>query len=471
MIDVLMRHQPNAPALVDPERGREICYGELVDRVGYLAALVRRELGHGLVFHVATNTVESIIVYLGCLEAMSPLCLLEPGPAARLTPLLGTYAPEALLFPAGEEEMPQGFVDASDVIGEGENAYRLGRSLNAVPKSLHPSLALLLTTSGSPGSPKLARLTKANILANARSIASYLAIGPGERAIQSLPMHYSFGLSVINSHLVAGATVVLTRHSFMRPEFWDTFNAAACTSIAGVPYVYETLHRLRFDPGRHPSLKTMTQAGGPLRRDLIQAFHERAVLSGCRFFVMYGQTEATARIAYVPPERLATKIGSIGVPIPDGALSLASVEDVDGDELVYQGPNVMMGYAESIADLGVGDMLGGVLRTGDLAKRDDDGFFFLTGRLKRFAKLFGRRVNLEDVERDVEQRYPVHAAVVEGREGLRVYAERQGAVDLSEIAFYLAERFNVPPKFIAAEPIGAIPLTASGKKNYRALPA
>jgi acyl-CoA synthetase (AMP-forming)/AMP-acid ligase II len=214
----------------------------------------------------------------------------------------------------------------------------------------------------------------------------------------------------------------------------------------------------------------MTQAGGGLRHDLVKAFHEKAVAAGCRFFVMYGQTEATARISYVPSDRLGDKIGSIGVAIPGGSLSLASVEGSESEELVYQGPNVMMGYAESAADLAIGDTLHGVLRTGDLARRDGDGFHFLTGRLKRIAKLFGRRVNLEDVEHDIEQRYPILAAAIEHRDGLRVFAAAQGQLDLADVALYLAKSFGVPPKSILVDAIDAIPLTTSGKKNYQALP-
>src|SRR5262249_47986627 len=144
--------------------------------------------------------------------------------------------------------------------------------------------------------------------------------------IQSLPSHYSYGLSVLHSHLVAGGSVVLTADSFLSREFWAVVDQQRCTSFAGVPYMYETLQRLRFDPRRHVSLRTLTQAGGALRPDLIAAFHQACSASGVRFFVMYGQTEATARIAYVPSERLGEKIGAIGIAIPGGALRLAAVE-------------------------------------------------------------------------------------------------------------------------------------------------
>lgn len=465
---LLAGHAPASVALLDADEGTEITYGQLRDRVAETASCLWRELEGGLVFHVATNTPASIVLYLACLEAGCPIALLEPSSADRLKPLLQAYEPDAILLSA-EAEMPAGARPGPPLP---DATYRMAlRRTNRTPRPLHPDLALLLTTSGSTGSPKLVRLTRGNVLANARSIVSYLDLGPGERSIQSLPMHYSYGLSLVNSHLAAGATVVLTRHSFMRPEFWGAFDRTSCTSLAGVPYVYETLHRLRFDLARHPSLRTLTQAGGGLRRDLIQTFHERAGAAGARFFVMYGQTEAAARISYVPWQRLGDKIGCIGIAIPNGRLSLAPVEGLNQQELVYAGPNVMMGYAESVAGLAAGDELRGTLRTGDLATVDHEGFFTLIGRLKRVAKLFGRRISLEDLEHELEARYPIHAAVTDCDGRLRIHAAARGQVDLEGIGHYLAQQLNVPLKSIQVDAIAAIPLTASGKKDYKALPS
>jgi len=314
------------------------------------------------------------------------------------------------------------------------------------------------------------RLTRRNLESNARSIARYLGLGPRERAIESLAMQYSYGLSVLNSHLAAGGSVVLTAHSFLRPEFWRAVDDERCTSFAGVPYVYETLHRLRFDPRRHPSLRTLTQAGGALRRDLIAHFQQLTEGAGARFFVMYGQTEATARISYVPPEMLPRKIGSIGIPIPDCRLRLAPVEDAAGLlELVCEGPNVMMGYADSPADLALGDILGGVLRTGDLGGVDDDGFFSVVGRLKRFAKLFGRRVSLEDVERDLEAAFPVRVAALDGGDRIVVHAEQEDPVHSEDLVRHVAKLLGVPPGAVVVRLVQVLPRTSTGKKDYRAL--
>ena len=468
MIDAALAHRGDQPALIAPAEGARIGFGELGTRVGALAERLREVAGERqLVFLAGGPDLHGVLLYLACLRAGLPVCLAEPQaePLARLT---RTYRPALVLAP-DTLQFPEGYL-AGPALVQGYTAARAG-----TPSRLetHPDLALLLTTSGSTGSPKLVRLTVRNLEANARAIAEYLALGPGERAIQSLPMYYSYGLSVLNSHLLAGGTVVLTPHSFMRPEFWRDVDAERATSFAGVPYMYETLHRLRFDPVRHPSLRTFTQAGGALRRDLVTHFHARCLAAGGRLVVMYGQTEATARISYVPPERLAEKVGSIGRPIPGGALRLEALDGVTGAaaELVYEGPNVMMGYAESPQDLALGDVQHGVLRTGDLGTVDPDGYFSVVGRLKRFAKLFGRRVSLEDVEREVEAAFPVRAIATEAGERLRLCVASEEEVTDEALVAHLARFLAVPPSAISLRRMAELPLTATGKKDYKAAEA
>jgi acyl-CoA synthetase (AMP-forming)/AMP-acid ligase II len=468
VIDAVLRHRDESLALIAPAQDARITYAELGRQADEVAEWLLETIGERrLVFLAPGPDVQAILLYLGCLRAGVPLCLAEPQPdqLARLSrayrPAL-VLAPDTLATPEGWRPGPSAAAGYVAALAERHTEQRL-----------HPDLALLLTTSGSTGSPKLVRLTARNLEANATAIASYLGLGPGERAVQSLPMHYSYGLSVLNSHLVAGGTVVLTPHSFLRPEFWRDADEQLATSFAGVPYMYETLHRLRFEPARHPTLRTFTQAGGALRRDLIAHFHTRTAQAGARFVVMYGQTEATARISFVPPERLGEKIGSIGVPIPGGRLRLEPLEGSEGfaDQLVYEGDNVMMGYADSPDDLALGDVQQGVLRTGDLATVDDDGYFTLVGRLKRFAKLFGRRVSLEDVERELETAFPVRVIATDAGERLGVHVAPDGAVRDDALVAHLARFLGVPPTAIAVRRLAELPLTASGKKDYKAAEA
>lgn len=466
----LIRNSPGArEALLEPERRRILSFSELNglvdDRAAQLAAMAG---GRVLVFLAMGPGIDAVVLYLACLRARLPVCLAEAH-ADSLARLVATYAPLLLLLPATLAPPPGYIALAESGIGD---EYRVWRRERAEVTELHRDLALLLTTSGSTGSPKLVRLTLRNLESNALAIGEYLGLSPDERAVQSLPSHYSYGLSVLNSHLAAGSSVVLTPHSFMRPEFWSAVDEHACTSFAGVPYMYETLHRLRYVPARHAGVRTYTQAGGGLRRDLIAHYHAVTSAAHARFFVMYGQTEATARISYVPPEYLGEKIGSIGMPIPGGALSLCPVAGSDGlEELVYRGPNVMMGYAETLADLALGDVQGGVLQTGDLGRVDGDGYYSIVGRLKRFAKLFGSRVSLEDVERELETHFPVRAAVLDGGDRVLLYVVGEGAVENEAMTGHIARYLGVPPKAVILRRVESLPLTAAGKKNYKALEA
>ena len=303
---------------------------------------------------------------------------------------------------------------------------------------------------------------EANKVEQATAVAQHIL----EQFPENLEAH-----RILGEAYLAGGSVVLTPHSFMRPEFWRDADQERATSFAGVPYMYETLHRLRFDPARHPTVRTFTQAGGGLRVDLVAHFHQRTTAAGARFVVMYGQTEATARISYVPPERLGEKIGTIGIPIPGGKLRLEPLEGETGSacELVYEGANVMLGYAESPADLALGDVQGGVLRTGDLGTVDQDGFFRVVGRLKRFAKLFGRRVSLEDVERELESAFPVVAIATDAGDRLGVHVAGDAAVRDEALVAHLGRFLAVPPSAIVVRRLAELPRTPTGKKDYRAV--
>ncbi|HYG92500.1 MAG TPA: AMP-binding protein [Nocardioides sp.] len=266
-----------------------------------------------------------------------------------------------------------------------------------VAPDLHPDLRLLLSTSGSTGSPKLVRLSASNLESNARAIATYLRLTADDRALVTLPLDYCYGLSVLHSHLAVGAGLVLTDLSVTEPALWRLARAAGVTSFAGVPYTFDLLEAAGWP--HLPTLRLVTQAGGRMSPELVRALAERGDREGWELFVMYGQTEATARIAFLPPHLAATRPSAIGVAIPGGHLRLDPVDGAEPGvgELVYSGPNVMMGYAHDRADLAAGSALT-ELRTGDLARHCDDGLFEIAGRSSRFAKLFGQRIDLDRVE-------------------------------------------------------------------------
>ena len=332
--------------------------------------------------------------------------------------------------------------------------------------AVHPSLGLLMSTSGSTGSPKLVRLSLENLAANAESIREYLALAAADIAITSLPLSYSYGLSVLNSHLAAGAGVVLSDAAVTTPGFWKLVRAEGVTSLAGVPMTWRMLRRMRFERMDLPSLRHMTQAGGRLDPEEIVWLGKFALRTGRHAFIMYGQTEAAARIAYLPPARVLDKPGSIGKAIPGGELWLVDADgvpvtsaDVEG-QLVYRGPNVMLGYAESTEDLTLGRVLTS-LPTGDLARRDAEGHFWITGRLKRFVKLFGNRFGLDDVEQHLRAQ-GLDAGVV-GRDDalmIGVVTDAESAVALRQA---LATHYRVHSSAIQVHALDALPRNGAGK--------
>ncbi|AGA70591.1 acyl-CoA synthetase (AMP-forming)/AMP-acid ligase II [Desulfitobacterium dichloroeliminans LMG P-21439] len=349
-----------------------------------------------LVFCVCNNNVESITGYIAFLQMRVVPVLINHGINTELFKnLLYNYEPHYVWA-------PKGFC-AGIICYEYKN-YALFKTEYQQEVEINLDLALLLTTSGSTGSPKLVRQSYCNINSNAESIAQYLNISGEDRPITTLPMSYTYGLSIINSHLLRGASIILTDATLMEKSFWKLLKEKCATTFGGVPYTYEILKKLRFSKMNLPDLKVLTQAGGKLGKERHLEFATACSEKGIDFVVMYGQTEATARMSYVPREYAISKAGSIGIAIPGGEFWL---EDENGGtitepnivgELVYHGDNVTMGYATCKEDLAKEDGNGGVLKTGDMAMKDTDGFYYIVGRKKRFLKIFGNRVNLDEIE-------------------------------------------------------------------------
>lgn len=458
------------PALI-LEDGRTIPYGALHEDLERAAARLEPR---SLLFIVANNAYPSVLFYLAALSSGAvPLMLNADTHPDHVARLIDIFSPAAVLtapdHPAGLAAAQRGMKPDFDWDG-----HVLYAATSSARPALHADLACLATTSGSTGSAKLVRLSRDNLVANARSIAEYLNITPDDRAVASLPISYSYGLSVINSHLFAGASLLLTDRSLMEKPFWAQMAEHAVTSFAGVPYHYEMLMRLRWERMELPALRKMTQAGGRLAPEKIRAVHDAAAAKGVKFWTMYGQTEASPRISYLPTDDTVRKLGSIGKAIPGGRLWVRGEggDDITASgevgELVYEGPNVCLGYAETADDLALGDVNRGVLRTGDLARGDDEGYFFLEGRLKRFLKIYGNRISLDRVERFVTEKGLECA--VDGRDDhLTVHVV--DAPDLDGVALRrdVAAFAGVNAAAVAVKSIGGIPRLPTGKVDYQCL--
>ena len=446
---------------------RFLSYASLLEQAGTLEESLRTG-SKSLVALMCDNSLASLIGYLSALRAGHAVMLTNATTEESLKQrLIDTYAPEIVLSVARHSESHLGYETGPSPIS-GLALYRAKRPSNA---KINPETAILLSTSGTTGSPRAIRLSYDNVQSNAESIRQYLAISPDDSAITTLPMSYSYGLSVVNSHLLAGANIVCTNSSLVTPDFWGLFKDRKCSSFAGVPFSYEMLDRLQFGRMELPYLRTMTQAGGRLAPEKIRLFADIARQKRMRFFVMYGQTEASPRISYVPYERVHDKIGSVGIAIPGGTLRL----DMDGmevleanitAELVYQGPNVMLGYADTRDCLGKGDEMNGRLRTGDVGHRDAEGFYYITGRLKRFIKVFGLRLNLDEVEKMLESSLARPVACVGKDDLLHLVVESNEKSDAAEAKRRVVKLYKLHHSVVHAHHTPLLPLNASGKKDY-----
>jgi len=327
----------------------------------------------------------------------------------------------------------------------------------------HPDLALLLSTSGSTGSPKLVRTSYANWEADCRYAAEDHRLTPGDRFLVPLPLCYAFGVQVMGACLQTGATLVLSSKTVMDPGFGDVMASSKATHFVGVPYMYEMLDRLDYFARPFPELRNLSISGGALGPALRRKYALWARENGKVFCEIYGQTETLAYMAKLETNAHPERIGSIGQASSAGHFTLES----DGG-LVYHGPIVAMGYAYEAADLAKGDEWHGVRATGDLAEIDAEGYVTLTGRASRFIKVFGNRVGLQDVENIVKDAFPKMSTAAVGRDN-RLMVFITDAPRREEVARHLVNVLHFNASVLEVRVLDAIPLNANGKTDYPAL--
>ncbi len=452
-------------AIID-EFGKKVTYFQLDSDVNELARVIGRRC---LVFSLCQNTIGSVVGYVSFINnGIVPVMVSSHLEEILLDNLLQTYKPEYIWCPIDNmhqfhnmEKMYEAYDYVLLKTGYGE-VY-----------SLHDELGLLVTTSGSTGSPKLVRQSYVNVLDNAKSIATYLELNEDERPITTLPMNYVYGISIINSHFLVGATILLTDKGLMQKEFWKFFKDECATSFGGVPYTYEMLDKLRFYRMELPSLKTMTQAGGKITPELHEKFAKYAAEQGIKFIVMYGAAEATSRMGYLPPQMAVEKRGSMGIAIPGGKFTLVDAEGKEireplvTGELVYEGKNVTLGYAECGDDLARGDERFGRLETGDMAQFDADGYYYIVGRKKRFLKIYGNRVNLDEIDRLIKGQYDIEVASAGVDDHMYIFLTDENYAN--KVREFVIEKTKLNPAAFKTIVISEIPKNEAGKTLYKEL--
>jgi acyl-CoA synthetase (AMP-forming)/AMP-acid ligase II len=454
-----------AVALIDENAGIHCTYQQLIDAIDGISGSFRRG-DKSLVLLVLRNALDYVCVYLASIAAGHAVMIVDgaiSGP--QLLDYLEKYQPEWCFAPheTNAELSSTGLYES--VAAGVRQGCLWRRRANTADGAIHRDLQLVLPTSGSTGNPKTVKLSELNITSNTADIVTTLSITEHDRAITSLPLYYVYGLSVLHSHLRAGASVVLTSRPIADPNFWRLVREFRCTSFSGVPLSYKILRQLQFWKVDDSRLSRMTQAGGKLDPEQVEYFREIMQARGGRFYVMYGQTEAAPRMTTLAHHDIPAKLGSVGKPLPSGRVSIRPAPQAEEGlgEICYAGPNVMMGYAEHCKDLAAGDEMQGVLATGDLGYLDSDGFVYVCGRLKRIAKVAGTRVNLDDVER-VARSYGQSAAVEDAGKIVIYVTSSEPAERIGLLA-----AIRVYPNLLRVVQVPELPLLRSGKIDYQKL--
>lgn len=441
-----------APALYDADGW--VDYGTLRARIAALTPALAAPR-KSLIFCGVTASSAGITAYLAAAASPHAVALLDPA-LPQWAELVAAYQPEFIIMPSSfQNTADHGMADYRAVDWGG---MHLWRRATAVDSAVHPELFLLLLTSGSTGGRKFVRLSYNNISSNTAAIIVSLGLTAPARGLLHLPLSYSFGLSVLHMVLAVGGGVAVTGLGMMERGFWDFARAAGTNLFPGVPYHYEMLERLGLARLALPELKLFLQAGGRLDPELARRLLPELTARGGALYVMYGQTEAAPRLTCFAAQENPEKIGSVGRVLPGGTLT------IENEEIIYRGPNVMLGYATDRADLALGDVQGGVLPTGDLGRIDEDGFVTITGRRQRFAKLFGVRIALDEIEALLRPLAPV--AVYEAAAQIVIATTLEDAAALRDRAAALT---CLPPSWFKVQRVAEFPWLPNGKLDYRRL--
>lgn len=456
------KFEPERVAAID-SNGDRLTYGEIIS----LADEIKRSIpDRSLLFILTANNIGGIAwVMASIISGNVPLILSVHTEPELLRTLLDIYQPQYLCSPDGETPLSgTAFIHAF--------GYTVENTGNGKCE-MDGRLSHLLPTSGSTGSPKLVRHKYENIEAAGLNISTFFRLTENDRPFMVLPLHYTMGLSMVFSHLKAGATILITDRNMTDPVFWKFMKEERATSFTGVPFSYEVLDKMRFTRMKLPDMTLLTQGGGKMPAELNLKFAEYCRDNGKRWVATYGQSEGTARMAWLPEEYAISKMGSIGIAVPNGELSL---RDADGNvitespatgEMCYRGKNVTMGYARCREDLMLGDERNGFLPTGDIAYRDADGFYFIKGRMGRFLKIFGNRIGLDECEHILKGVVACECACTGNDEKLIVYltsdSQRENALSS------LIKAIKVPANVIEIRIIDSLPKNEAGKILYSKL--
>ena len=390
-------------AIVD-DKNFKLTYAQTLNETNRIKKEIKQR---SLILIISDNSIGFLISYIFCILNNHVAIILDSKTSREnLIKIFKNYQPNFIFLQNESSGIFKKFCKNGLIFFN----QRLMKNNFKKKNKLNKDLSLLLPTSGSMGVAKFVKLSKENLKFNTNSIIKYLKIKKNDVAITNLPVGYSYMLSIINSHFEAGGSIITTKYSIIEKKFWEIIKKNKITSFNGVPYTYEILNRIGLKKLKVKSIKYFTQAGGKIEKNLLIKILDFCKKNKLKFFSMYGQTEASPRISYLQPKFSNKKIGSIGKAIPGNKIYLVNkkrekiTKPFSEGEIACEGKNVFIGYSKNYKDLINNNNKKFVLYTGDLGYFDNEGFFYITSRVNKVAKIFGYRIDTGALENFMSQK-------------------------------------------------------------------
>jgi len=422
-----------------------------------------------LVLIVSENTIGSLLAYIFCI-INNHVAIIADVKTARINILkiFKNYKPNYIFLSTKNKSIfNKKCIEKYNFFNEVLLKNKVNRKIN-----LNKNLSLLLPTSGSMRSVKFVKLSRTNLKYNADTIIRYLKINKKDTTITNLPISYSYMLSIINTHFEKGGSIIISNYSLIEKKFWQILKKNKITSFNGVPYTYEILSKIGLKNIKNNTLRYLTHAGGKLEKENLKEIINFCKKNKLKFFSMYGQTEASPRISYLKPEFLKRKLGSIGQGIPGNKLYIIDnnekkiLEPFKEGEIVCEGKNVFMGYSKNFRDLINDNEKNYKLNTGDLGYFDRDGFFYITSRKSKIAKIFGNRVDIGALENLMKKKgYKI--ACLSNDKKIIIFIEKK--YNKTSLINYISKITNLNIRSFELIKLKYFPRTSNNKISYNEL--